>query len=188
MSYHSLWDAALAYACGVDAALAFPHPHTASAEPFPNQDALHQVVLRWQEMDQETQCRMIHFLYALAATLPGKAQMTFPKPDAESPLRALYPDRAALEPVLAVIDHLNALQESCDALPEGTFQLVKAEGDILHFTRTGPTEILDAVFNRGPHFYLATIEEKSTQVNPYGFTLTVREHGHNANHSYYDFR
>ncbi len=188
MSYDTLWDAALAYACGVDAALAFPHPQTASTEPFPNQDALQQVLLHWDEMDTDTQSRMINFLYGLAVALPGKAQLTFPKFDTDSPLRTLYPNRAALEPVLAVIDHLDALQQNCDALPEGDFQLVKAEGDILHFTRTGPTEILDAVFNRGPHFYLATIDEKSTQVNPYGFTLTVREHGHNANHSYYDFR
>lgn len=188
MSHDTFWDAALAYACGANASAAFAPPYSLSDASFPNSSALHAVISSAEGMDPDTLRRMVHFTYALATVLPGSAKLTFPSVDETSLLRTLYPNRTALEPLLAVLDHLDALQESCDALPDGKFKLIHADGDILHITRTGPTEILDAIFNRGPHLYLANIDEKSTQVNPYGFTITVREHGHNANHSYYDFR
>ena len=188
MSHDTFWDAALAYACGANAAAAFAPPFTPAESAFPTGNALQAVISSAEELDAENVRRLIHFTYALAAVLPGTAQISFPRVEEDSLLRTLYPDRASLEPLLAVLDHLNALRESCDALPQGSFHLLKADGDLLHFTRSGPTEILDAVFNRGPHLLLASIGDKSTQVNPYGFTITVREHGHNDNHSYYDYR
>lgn len=188
MSQTTIWDAALSYACGMDAAAAFAKTPLFSHIVSPVDADLQTVLSSVADMDDDTRTRLVHFTYALAAMLPNSDTVVFPHTDANSALKKLYPNRPALEPLLSVIDHLNALRESCDALPDGSFQLVKAEGDLLHFSRSGPTEILDAIFNRGPHLLLEEIDDKSTQVNPYGFTLTVREHGHNANHSYYDYR
>ena len=187
MSCPTFWDAALEYAAGVNAAAAFARQPDASQQAFPTEEDLMSVLQQKEGLNEEDMRRMVHFVYALAATLPGTARLVFPTTQADSPLRQLYPDRPALEPLLQILDHLEALRQSCDALPGGSFALVKTEGDLLHFTRTGPTEVLDAIFNCGPHLKLALIDGKSTQVNPYGFTLTVREHGHNANHSYYDW-
>ncbi len=189
MSRKNLWDAALSYACGTDAATAFAGDPIISHISSPTDADLQVVLSSAADLDESTLFRMVHFTYALAGMLPGGSTLVFPKNTVtDSKLYRLYPDRPSLELLLTVIDQLNALRETCDALPDGSFQLVKAEGDLLHFTRSGPTEILDAIFNRGPHLLVEDIDDKSTQVNPYGFTLTVREHGHNANHSYYDYR
>lgn len=188
MSQTTIWDAALSYACGIDAAVAFAESSACSHIVSPTDADLQTVLSSANGVDPETLYRLVHFTYALAAMLPNSDTVVFPHTDPNSTLKKLYPDRPALEPLLAVIDHLNTLRESCDAFPDGSFQLVKADGPLLHFSRSGPTEILDAIFNRGPHLLVEGIDEKSTQVNPYGFTITVREHGHNANHSYYDYR
>ncbi len=188
MSQTTIWDAALSYARGMDAAVAFTESMSFSHIVSPTDADLQAVLSSAVDMDDGTLYRLVHFTYALAAMLPNSDTVVFPHTGENSTLKKLYPNRSALEPLLSVIDHLNALRESCDALPDGSFQLVKADGDLLHFSRSGPTEILDAIFNRGPHLLLEEIDDKSTQVNPYGFTLTVREHGHNANHSYYDYR
>ena len=187
MSRNTFWDAALRYASGVNAADVFAQQPSAADCAFPTEEELTTVLDQKQDLNEEDMRRMVHLTYALAATLPGTAKLVFPTVAADSRLRQLYPDRPALEPLLQILDHLEALRQSCDALPGGSFELVSTEGELLHFTRTGPTEILDAIFNCGPHLKLAIIDGKSTQVNPYGFTLTVREHGHNANHSYYDW-
>lgn len=188
MSHDTFWDAALAYACGANAAAAFAPPFSPSESTFPTNTALHAVISSAEALDADSVYRLIHFTYALAATLPGCSKLVFPSVAPDSTLAQLYPTRASREPLLAILDHLSALCESCDALPNGSFHLVEAKDDLLHFTRTGPTEILDAVFNRGPHIRIVSIGNKAAEVNPYGFTITVREHGHNSDHSYYDFR
>ena len=54
-------------------------------------------------------------------------------------------------------------------------QIIKAEGDVLHYRRTGPTQIADIIVNRSPRLIVAEAFGKHTEVNPYGFTILVED-------------
>jgi hypothetical protein len=136
----------------------------------------------------ETRARSVNLLYALAAVLPGTPRLAWPREAAGPLLAQLYPDRAAREALLAVLDALSRLRETCAALPGGSFRLAEASGPILHVERRGGGEILDAVFNTGTRPHIAFLDGKAVEVHPLGFTLTVRDAGHDPNHSYYDIR
>ena len=125
--------------------------------------------------------------YALCAVLPAPCRLAWPS--AAGPLLcALYPDRSAKEPLLAILDQLEGLRHSCAALPNGDCCRVAARQHLLHLRRTGGGEILDAVFNTSASPLIEPIGGKCVEVNAVGYTLTVREEGHSADHSYYDLR
>ena len=90
-----------------------------------------------------------------------------------------------LRPVLA---QLAELRRTCDAFTDGTFQLVKACGGLLHYRRVGKTETAEILINRTEHYLVEPVGVKSTEVNPMGFTILVEENGHNPDHSYFDYR
>lgn len=189
----ALWRSTLAWLSGTPAQQAFAAATLESGWPreaAPSGADLEAVLAGWPDADRDTACRLVHMTWALAACLPlpaAQTRLAWPREPGPRFL-ALYPDRTARQPLLDILDHLEALRQSCDAWPDGTFQLVKAEGDVLHFTRTGPTEVANVICNRGPHVLAAPIGEKATGVNPFGFTITVEELGHNPNHSYYDVK
>ena len=188
----ALWRSAVAYMTGRPAEQAFAVATLEAGwrrEAAPSAADL-EAVLGACPAGPDTARRLVHMTYALAAALPLPPEaLHLAWPAQAGPLLAgLYPDRPTLEPLLAVLDQLEGLRQSCDAFPAGIFRLVKAEGALLHFVRTGPTELVNVICNRGEHMLVAPIGEKSTAVNPFGFTITVEEHGHNPDHSYYDVR
>ena len=66
--------------------------------------------------------------------------------------------------------------------------MLRAEGGILHYQRTGRYEVAEIIANRTDHLIVEQLASgKFTEVNPMGFTITVEERGHNPNHSYYDY-
>lgn len=194
----ALWRSAMAYMTGQPAEQAFAvasleagWPREAAPSAADLEAVLRTVCGETGSFDDpDTARRLVNLTYALAAMLPlepDAVRLTWPA-HAGPLLARLYPDRSALEPLLAVLDQLEGLRRSCDAFPAGSFQLVKAEADLLHFTRTGPTELVNVICNRGGHMLVAAIGEKSTAVNAFGFTITVEEHGHNRDHSYYNVK
>ncbi len=185
-----LMGGAAAYAAGAPAQEAFsllcrePAPQAAADAPvLPDAAALENILAAAKT--EEEAMRRVSLYYALLAVLPVYARLVWPEA-AGVRMKALYPARAEKEKLLAVLDQLEGLQRSCLALPEGSFRMVRAEGDILHFTRSGKGEILDAVFNTGVSPCIAEIGGKAVEVNGRGYTLTVREAGHSPDHSYYD--
>ena len=70
---------------------------------------------------------------------------------------------------------LAELRRSCDAFDGGTMELVRAEGDVLHYRRVGKTQTAEIVLNRGPHLLVEEAFGKSTEVNPLGFTVLVED-------------
>ena len=46
---------------------------------------------------------------------------------------------------------LAALRRSCDAFDGGRLELIRAEGDVLHYRRVGKTQTAEIILNRGPH-------------------------------------
>ena len=57
----------------------------------------------------------------------------------------------------------------------GSFEIVRAEGDILQYRRVGRTQTAEIVLNRGPHLMVTKAFGKSTEVNPGGFTILVED-------------
>ena len=46
---------------------------------------------------------------------------------------------------------------------------------MLHYRRTGPTQMADIIVNRSPRLIVAEAFGKHTEVNPYGFTILVED-------------
>jgi hypothetical protein len=129
--------------------------------------------------------RLVNMAYALAATLPGPAALAFPR-DPGPLLAHLYRTASDRAELFEILSQLEGLRATCDAFPAGGFHLVKACDGVLHFERLGPTETADAIFNRTERVLVEAVGEKMTEVNPFGFTITVRQAGHSPDHSYYD--
>ena len=191
----SFSQAALAYACGAPAENAFAaqaagtFSAAAESSAFPSAAGLEAVLAQAQAAGPDaadTARRLVSLSYALAAALPLPARLAWPAGGAGPRLAALCPDRPSREPLLAILGQLEGLCRSCAALPNGSFRLLEADGPLLHFERRGGGEILNAVYNTSPHPLLVQIGGKAVEANPFGYTLTVREEGHSADHSYYD--
>ena len=70
---------------------------------------------------------------------------------------------------------LAALRRSCDAFDGGRLEIVRAEGDILHYRRVGVVQTAEIILNRGPHLIAEEAFGKNTEVNPGGFTVLVED-------------
>ena len=73
------------------------------------------------------------------------------------------------------IKTLAALRRSCDAFDGGRLEIVRAEGDILHYRRVGVVQTAEIILNRGPHLIAEEAFGKNTEVNPGGFTVLVED-------------
>ena len=88
---------------------------------------------------------------------------------ADSRLYGPIPQRQVLGTALA------ALRRSCDAFDGGRLEIVRAEGDILHYRRVGVVQTAEIILNRGPHLIAEEAFGKNTEVNPGGFTVLVED-------------
>ena len=77
--------------------------------------------------------------------------------------------------VRLVLRQLAHLRRECDAFAEGDMQIIQAEGDVLHYRRTGPTQMAEIIVNRSCRLISAEAFGKHTEVNPYGFTILVED-------------
>lgn len=102
--------------------------------------------------------------------------------------RGYYPWESAENRLRPILPQLAQLRRSCDAFDGGTFRVVKASGGVLHYQRIGKTETADIIINRTEHYLVEPVGLKNTEVNPMGFTILVEEHGHNPDHSYFDYK
>ena len=57
----------------------------------------------------------------------------------------------------------------------GGFEIVRAEGDILHYRRVGVVQTAEIILNRGPHLIAEEAFGKNTEVNPGGLTVLVED-------------
>ena len=61
------------------------------------------------------------------------------------------------------------------AFDGGRLEIVRAEGDILHYRRVGVVQTAEIILNRGPHLIAEEAFGKNTEVNPGGFTVLVED-------------
>ena len=93
--------------------------------------------------------------YAMIFTLPGVpciyygdeiAMQGYRDPFNRALLTGIPPSR-----LRGSMKTLAALRRSCDAFNGGRLEIVRAEGDVLHYRRVGKTQTAEIVLNRGPH-------------------------------------
>ena len=89
--------------------------------------------------------------------------------------RAFFDWHSTEERLRGPMRNLSRLRKTCDAFDGGTMEILRAEGDVLHYRRVGKTQTAEIILNRGPHLLAETAFGKSTEVNPGGFTVLVED-------------
>ena len=118
--------------------------------------------------------------YAMIFTLPGVPCVYYGDEIAmqgyRDPFnRAFFDWNSTEQRLRGPIKTLAALRRSCDAFDGGRLEIVRAEGDILHYRRIGVVQTAEIILNRGPHLIAEEAFGKNTEVNPGGFTVLVED-------------
>ena len=118
--------------------------------------------------------------YAMIFTLPGVPCVYYGDEIAmqgyRDPFnRAFFDWNSTEQRLRGPMKTLAALRRSCDAFDGGRLELIRAEGDVLHYRRVGKTQTAEIILNRGPHLIAEEAFGKSTEVNPCGFTVLVED-------------
>ena len=71
--------------------------------------------------------------------------------------------------------NLARLRKGCDAFDGGRLEIVRAEGDVLHYRRVGKTQTAEIILNRGPHLLAETAFGNPPRSTPAGFTVLVED-------------
>ena len=118
--------------------------------------------------------------YAMIFTLPGVPCIYYGDEIAmqgyADPFnRAYYKWDSAEDRLRGPLANLAELRKTCDAFAAPDFEVVKAEGDILHYRRRGRTQTAEIILNRGPHLCCELAFGKAAEINPGGFTILVED-------------
>ena len=124
--------------------------------------------------------RMLCMSYAIIFTLPGIPSIYYGDEVAmqgyRDPFnRAYFSWNSSEHRIRPVLRRLAQLRRECDAFAEGSFEIVSAKCDVLHYRRVGKTQTAEIICNRSSHLIGVTAFGKHTEVNPYGFTVLVED-------------
>ena len=122
----------------------------------------------------------LRMAYAIIYTLPGVPCLYYGDEIAmqgyRDPFnRAFFDWNSTEQRLRGPIKTLAALRRSCDAFDGGQLEIVRAEGDILHYRRVGVVQTAEIILNRGSHLIAEEAFGKNTEVNPGGFTVLVED-------------
>lgn len=151
-----------------------------AGEPANGRDRYWQSGRRIPQEEYDAAVRRLLLAYAMIYTLPGVPSLYYGDEIAmqgyRDPFNRAYFDWTSTEERLRTpLANLAGLRRSCDAFDGGSFEVVRAEGDILHYRRVGKTMTAEIVLNRGPHLIAEPVFGSSTEVNPGGFTVVTEE-------------
>lgn len=164
-----------------------------AGDPIGNHDRYWQSGRKLSAVQYEKGIKMLNMAYAMIFTLPGVPSVYYGDEIAmqgyKDPFNRAYFDWNSSESrIRPVIRQLSSLRAACDAFRDGSLQLIRAEGDILHYRRTGSTMSAEMIFNRGNHLICETAFGKNAEVNPYGFTILVEDNKTSAVPEYFKVR
>lgn len=131
-------------------------------------------------MAYEQGIKWLIMAYALIYTLPGVPSVYYGDEIGmqgyKDPFNRAYFNWESHENrVRPVLKNLAELRKTCDAFYDGKMEMVKAEGDILHFRRVGKTQTAEMIFNRGGSLVAVEAFGKYAEVNPRGFSILVED-------------
>ncbi len=151
-----------------------------SGEPANGRDRYWQSGRRIPADQYDAAVRRLLLAYAMIFTLPGVPCVYYGDEIAmqgyRDPFnRAFFDWNSTEERLRGPIRNLATLRKTCDAFQGGSFEIVRAEGDLLQYRRRGKTRTAEIVLNRGNHLLATEAFGKVTEVNPGGFTILVEE-------------
>lgn len=151
-----------------------------AGEPANGRDRYWQSGRRIPADRMDSAIRRLLLGYAMIYTLPGVPCVYYGDEIAmqgyRDPFNRAYYDWDSTEKRLRIpMANLAALRRSCDAFDGGSFEVVQADGDVLHYRRVGQTQTAEIVLNRGPHLLSVAAFGKQAEVNPGGFTVLVED-------------
>ena len=151
-----------------------------AGEPCNNRDRYWQSKRCIPSGQMDAAIRKLLLGYAMIFTLPGVPCVYYGDEIAmqgyRDPFnRAFFDWNSTEQRLRGPIKTLAALRRSCDAFDGGRLEIVRAEGDILHYRRVGVVQTAEIILNRGPHLIAEEAFGKNTEVNPGGFTVLVED-------------
>lgn len=149
-------------------------------EPSAGRDRYWQSGRRLPRPKYDHGIRLVRLAYALLFTLPGVPCVYYGDEIGmqgyRDPFNRAYYDWDSTENrIKPLLRQLAKLRRECDAFWEGEFRVTRADGGLLQYRRTGPTETAEIVVNRTPRLLATRALGKVTEVNPFSFTVVVED-------------
>ncbi|MCI6143321.1 MAG: glycoside hydrolase family 13 protein [Gemmiger sp.] len=151
-----------------------------AGEPANGRDRYWQSGRRIPAEKMDDAMRKLLLGYAMIFTLPGVPCIYYGDEIAmqgyRDPFnRAFFDWNCTEQRLRGPLKTLAHLRKSCDAFDGGRLEIVRADGDVLHYRRIGKTQTAEIILNRGPHLLAEMAFGKYAEVNPGGFTVLVEE-------------